>query len=240
MITKTSYTKEWILSQSKTIGKADPNLVEHVIFAFTLLEQLIINKLNFVFKGGTALMILLPELKRFSTDIDILCATEPKDIESILENICNNSVFTHWKLDDRRSYQPGIPKAHYKLFFKSDLDGKEKEIMLDILFEKPDYPELLVKEISIPLLHSEGSPLSVSVPSINAILGDKLCAFGPNTIGVPYNANKDREIVKQLFDINLLTFYITNIEIIKNKLKNKTYENRTVPKFISNSNYICC
>lgn len=219
MITNESYTKEWILLQSKTIGKADPNLVELVIFAFTLLEQLVINNLNFVFKGGTALLLLLPEPKRFSTDIDILCLAGQKDIEAILENICKNSAFTRWELDDRRSYRPGIPKAHYKLFFTSQLDEKEKEIMLDILFEKPDYPEMVEKEIKLPWLHAEGNPLLVTIPTANSILGDKLCAFGPETIGVPYNAGKDREIVKQLFDINLLASFITNIEIVAQSFK---------------------
>lgn len=214
MITKQSYTKEWILSQVKTIGKADPNLVELVIYAFTLLEQLALNKIDFVFKGGTSLLLLLPEPKRFSTDIDILCTIGQKDIESVLDNICKHSFFTHWTLDDRRSYKPGIPKAHYKLFFVSELDAKEKEIMLDILIEKPDYPELLQSVIELPWLLSEGEPLRVSVPTVNAILGDKLCAFAPGTIGVPYNAGKDREIVKQLFDINLLIPYVTNIDMV--------------------------
>jgi len=219
MISKESFGKEWILSQSKTIGKADPNLVELVIYAFTLLEKLVTHKLDFVFKGGTALLLLLPELKRFSTDIDILCTADKNKIETILESICNDSVFNRWELDDRRSYQPGIPKAHYKFFFTSNLDGKEKEIMLDILFEKPDYPEFVKKEIKLNWFQTEGAPLSVTIPSVDSILGDKLCAFGPNTIGVPYNAGKEREIVKQLFDINMLSAHITNINVLAQSFK---------------------
>jgi predicted nucleotidyltransferase component of viral defense system len=219
MITQESFSKEWILSQSKTIGKADPNLVELMIHAFSLLEKLVVNKLDFVFKGGTALLLLLPELKRFSTDIDILCTVEKKDIESILDKICTDSVFSRWELDNRRSYQPGIPKAHYKLFFTSDIDGKEKELMLDILFETPDYPELVEKEIKLKWLKSDGIQLLVTIPSVDAILGDKLCAFGPNTVGVPYNAGKEREIVKQLFDINMLFPQISNIDIVAQSFK---------------------
>jgi hypothetical protein len=219
MITEESYKKEWILSQTKILGKADPNLVELTVYAFILLEQLIIHKLDFVFKGGTSLMLLLPDLKRFSTDIDILSTVEKNDIEKMLEGICKTSVFSRWELDDRRSYQPGIPKAHYKLFFISNLNGKEKEIMLDILIEKHDYPELIGKDITLPWLKTEGTPFIVSVPTVNAILGDKLCAFAPNTIGVPHNAGKDREIVKQLFDINLLMAYITNVDIVSKSFK---------------------
>jgi hypothetical protein len=220
MISPQSYTKEWILSQVKTIGKADPNLLEMVIYAFSLLEQLVAGKLEFVFKGGTSLLLLLPEQKRFSTDIDILSTAERKDIEVLLEQICKTSVFSRWELDDRRSYKPGIPKAHYKLFFTSGLDDKEKHIMLDIVFENPSYPEMLTKQISLPWFQIDGDPLIVSVPSPNAILGDKLCAFAPNTIGVPYNADKDREIVKQLFDINLLMPYVTDINLVSRSFTN--------------------
>ncbi|MBM3405036.1 MAG: nucleotidyl transferase AbiEii/AbiGii toxin family protein [Bacteroidetes bacterium] len=185
MIAAQSYSRDWILSQARLIGKADPNLVELIIYAFTLLEQMAYHKLDFVFKGGTSLLLLLPEPKRFSTDIDIICSTDRADIEVILTNICRSSSFTRWELDKRRSYKPGIPKAHYKLIFESGLDGKEKEIMLDILFEKTYYPELISAEIKLPWLLTTGYNLRVTIPSINSMLGDKLCAFAPDTIGVP-------------------------------------------------------
>lgn len=219
MINPQSCSKEWILSQSKSTGKADPNLIELVIYAFNLLELLIVHKLQFVFKGGTSLLLLLKEPKRFSTDIDILCTASQKQIEAILEEICKTSVFSRWALDDRRSYKPGIPKAHYKLFFISELDSKEKEIMLDVLIEKPDYPEIISKEIKLNWLQTEGEHILVSVPSTDAILGDKLCAFAPDTIGVPYNAGKDREIAKQLYDIGLLVSHINNIDIVAQSFK---------------------
>ncbi len=42
----------------------------------------------------------------------------------------------------------------------------------------------------------EEPQLQVLVPSIECILGDKLTAFAPHTIGVPLHANKDMEIIK--------------------------------------------
>lgn len=43
-----------------------------MIFALHLVEQLQVNGLPFVFKGGTCLVLLLNEANRFSIDIDII------------------------------------------------------------------------------------------------------------------------------------------------------------------------
>lgn len=59
----------------------------------------------------------------------------------------------------------------------------------------------------------------VVVPTIDAITGDKLTAFAPNTIGIPYFKGKDMqpfsmEISKQLFDLSKLFEHITNVEMV--------------------------
>jgi len=46
MITNESYTKEWILLQSKTIGKADPNLINFQLSTLVLIIPLIIHLTN--------------------------------------------------------------------------------------------------------------------------------------------------------------------------------------------------
>ena len=50
------------------------------------------------------------------------------------------------KLDEKRSYKDGIPKAHYNFFFNSNFPNKDKEgnlisnpereILLDIIFSE--------------------------------------------------------------------------------------------------------
>ncbi|MCB0650201.1 MAG: nucleotidyl transferase AbiEii/AbiGii toxin family protein, partial [Saprospiraceae bacterium] len=70
MISNQSLSPEWIKQVSKNNGKADPGLVEKVIRALLLLEGLVESKLDFVFKGGTALMLLLGSTKRLSIDIE--------------------------------------------------------------------------------------------------------------------------------------------------------------------------
>lgn len=73
MINKETYILEWITNLKYKLGKRiDPKLIEKVIWALTLLEQLKINELNFIFKGGTALLLDIKKPKRFSIDIDII------------------------------------------------------------------------------------------------------------------------------------------------------------------------
>ena len=59
MIDKSTYDTQWIEKLSAQIGKrGDPKILEKVIHAFTLLEQLKIAGLDFIFKGGTSLLLL--------------------------------------------------------------------------------------------------------------------------------------------------------------------------------------
>ncbi len=58
MIDKKSHIIEWITDLRGRLGKRiDPKLIEKVIYALTVLEQLKLNNLEFVFKGGTALLL---------------------------------------------------------------------------------------------------------------------------------------------------------------------------------------
>lgn len=54
------------------------------------------------------------------------------------------------------------------------------------------------------MLLTEGDDLSVIIPDVNSILGDKLTAFAPHTTGIPFGVNKELEILKQLFDCGSL------------------------------------
>ena len=49
------------------------------------------------------------------------------------------------------------------------------------------------------------------VPDVDSITEDKLTAFAPNTTGIKYGADKELEIIKQLFDIGNLFEKIDSI-----------------------------
>ena len=93
---------------------------------------------------------------------------------------------------------------------------------MDVVFDKNPNFEICKKEILTPILLTEGTNLSINVPTINSILGDKLCAFAPNTTGISYNSNKEMEIIKQMFDVSCLIDEFddqkTTFEVYKNAL----------------------
>jgi len=63
------FTEKWHTSKARELS-GDPVLVEKTIHAFALLGYLVQIKENFVFKGGTSLLLHVPEIKRLSIDID--------------------------------------------------------------------------------------------------------------------------------------------------------------------------
>lgn len=219
MINEKCFTDEWLeeFKKQKNHKRIDKIILEKMIYALHLLERLKDNGLDFVFKGGTSLVLLLEEGNRFSIDIDIICKTERGELEKILEEVINTSNFTGFELDTHRSYQPGVPKAHYKFSFLSSRVGSGT-ILLDVLIEDSIYIELIEKPVVTKWIETVKETL-VQVPSIDSITGDKLTAFAPNTIGIPYFKGKDKqpfsmEICKQLFDLSKLFEKIENMEIV--------------------------
>jgi len=221
MIKDHCFTEEWLDAFKKQAAhkRIDKAILEKMIYALHLLERIKTNGLEFIFKGGTSLVILLEEGNRFSIDIDIICNTDRITLEAILQKVVESSYFNSVELDENRSYQPGVPKAHYSFAFDSVIKGKYAgTILLDVLVEDSIYPELAKKPIQTKWIETNRETL-VTMPTINAITGDKLTAFAPNTIGIPYFKGVDKqtfsmEICKQLFDLSKLFEKIDNIETV--------------------------
>lgn len=57
--------------------------------------------------------------------------------------------------------------------------------------------------------------LTVNIPAIESIAGDKLTAFAPDTTGILYKKNRPVEIIKQLYDIGFLFDLATDFELLK-------------------------
>lgn len=220
MIDKTCFTKEWMdaFRKQKEHGTIQTVILEKMIYALHLLELLKMHGLNFVFKGGTSLILLLEEGNRFSIDIDIISKTEREALEKILDTIVEKSLFTSVSLDEKRSYNEGVPKAHYIFGFESvynpDISGT---LLLDILTEETIYPEIIERPVQSKWIKTNET-VYVKTPSVDAITGDKLTAFAPNTIGIPYYKGEEpftMEISKQLFDLGQLFPQISNMEVVQ-------------------------
>lgn len=202
MIDPRSYEEGHIRALQHITGN-DPSLLERSVFAFGLLEALVRVGMPFTFKGGTSLMLLLEHPRRLSTDIDII--VDPgTDVDRYLKEAAEIFPFLHSE-EQMRKGRNAIVKRHFKFYYPSPVQNEEFYILLDILYEDQVYTDLVEREVRNDLLLIDESVMyTVRLPGANSILGDKLTAFAPHTIGIPINAGKELEISKQLFDVSTL------------------------------------
>lgn len=219
MIDAKTFSKEHF-DELKNKKSINPPILERALFALGLVEALRKVDMNFIFKGGSSLMILLDKPMRLSTDVDIL--VEPGyDIDSYIEKASNIFPFLR-KEESVRKTNKDIEKRHFRFYFKSISNPEEElSILLDVVFEHNPYPNLLEKEIKNELLVNSGESITVNVPNINCIIGDKLTAFAPHTIGVmffndKFSNDKRLEVIKQFYDIATLFDHVSNFDEVKN------------------------
>ncbi len=218
MISDKSYGKDWIESfrKQKEYKTVNPPIFEKMIYAFSLLEMLAKSELKFIFKGGTSLLLMPIHSDRFSIDIDIISQISREELEVFIQKSMKGSVFISFREDVKRRDDGGIPKAHYIFNFNANY-SREGNILLDVLFVNNPYPSTIKVDVKCNWILTEEPFPVVTIPSINAILGDKLTAFAPKTTGIPYWLNnpqspdKRMEIIKQLYDVSNLINHCDNI-----------------------------
>ena len=93
MINQKEITNEWLSKVSKENKNADKILVEKVVHALLLLEGLVKQKIPFLFKGGTALMLHFNSTRQLSIDIDIILPQEIEKLEHSLDLIAYEQGF---------------------------------------------------------------------------------------------------------------------------------------------------
>jgi hypothetical protein len=125
-------------------------------------------------------------------------------------------MFIRWEDDNDRKHSPGAPVGHFKMFYKSVVDGHEEPVLLDLLYAPNPYPQTREYPVKHNWLATSGEDTVVVLPTFEAILGDKLTAFAPKTTGILYSKNRPVEIIKQLYDIAFLFDRITGLEVVWN------------------------
>ena len=224
MILKECFTDEFISSRAGT-SIEKKKIYEKVVHAFYLLEKLANTNLYFIFKGGTSLMLLLKEFNRFSVDIDTLMKKEMQDkIDEIVFSFKDEILID--VVEDKRK-PVDIIKRHFKFFYNSiypsQNENEKPYVLLDIVFDDMEYASLESLNIDSHFVKTDNPYQKVLVPTIDEMLGDKLTAFAPKTIGILYHRPNERfskhvEIIKQLYDISKLYDSMKNIELVR-----KTY-----------------
>jgi len=205
--------------------------LEKAIFCLEYVGQLQQEGLDLIFKGGSALQVLLCDRwTRLSIDIDICTASSKEELETILEKI-------HRKFDKKafsytlrhREISSHIPFYLYKIETPA-ITEKSRTILLDALGIKP---KIATQQTRLKTFFYD-SQEKVTTPTTGALLGDKLTTIGPTTIGRPLKDSRNGlEYAKHFFDIGILqetnfniqqckTAYIEGIQI-QSKIRNKKY-----------------
>lgn len=216
MISDKCYTLDWIQKKKAEIKATDAGILERVIHAFALLGHLKECGLDFVFKGGTSILLHAPEVRRFSIDIDILCAASTDELKRVLDEVGKKPPFLRYSEDDRG--ERGLPNRRHFKFFYQPLLGAD-HVLLDVV-EEENVPHVIeTKRIYVPFLEFERE-VSVNVPTIESLLADKLTAFAPRTTGVPFEPKNGKkpelqQILKQLFDVGELFMLAEDLGVIR-------------------------
>lgn len=210
MIDSESFSPEWISKVAEEHNIGNRAIVERVIHAFALVELLSVSGLDFVFKGGTCIMLLFPdELNRMSVDVDIVC---PPGTD-ILQHLSKHADYGFTRIDGPvRHPATGInlPAAHAKLRYNLAFPmghSNSSHIVLDVLYADCHYNQTKHVPIAHGLLMNKGEPFSVRVPTAGNLLVDKLTAYAPHTSGIPFvqeDRERNAEIIKQLYDVGRL------------------------------------
>ena len=201
---KSEFLEKPKILQLSQQDKVDPGILEKAVHALALLGHLADSGLPFVFKGGTSLLLHLPRPRRLSIDIDIFCHAAPEELDAVLVEIAQRAPFTGFEEQNRG--ERGLPRRrHFKFHYPSPTQGRPLHILLDVVEEAECPVDLIDKPIRTPFIEVEREVL-VRVPTLEALLGDKLTAFAPCTTGVPFRpANggpcDTMQVVKQLFDV---------------------------------------
>ncbi len=217
MIANKCFTKEWVAGKRSEMGGVDPVLLEKSIHALALLCALSESSIPFVFKGGTSMILLLKEFRRLSIDIDIVTSMPRAEYEPDLADIGRKPPFLSYEQDDRG--ERGLPhRTHFKFFYNSVISKRRDYVLLDILEEKDLYPKTNLNLVKAPFIELE-KPIKVRMPVIDCLLGDKLTAFAPNTIGIHYAQKSSMQIIKQLFDVGVLFTAAEDIALVRKSYK---------------------
>ncbi len=219
MISEICFTADWLEKKRKELGNVDPVLLERALHAFALLGHLAESGLEFVFKGGTSLLLHIPEFRRLSIDIDIICSSPAEALDRGLQQISKVAPFIDYKDDERGSGR--LPKRrHFKFYFESKIPGNSAPFVLLDVVEETRIPHVLIQKPITPQLLEIQREILVTVPTIESLLADKLTAFAPRTTGVPFEPPEGKkpelqQIVKQLFDVGELFMLAENIDEIR-------------------------
>jgi len=182
--------------------KTSPSLTEQAVHCLELVSELAGTGLTFRFKGGNSLLLLSPEPRRFSIDVDIATDAGREILDAAVFSLEEkHQVF--FRIQKRvHVTKPWLPIASYYLYYKSHFTTeKENFIMLDAVLHKTPYAG---KTINVKCGSIYSSDASAEVATVSGLIADKLLTLGPSTLGIPLNKNKAGQRLKHANDVSSL------------------------------------
>ncbi len=213
MFSSEHYTAQALDKQARVLG-CNQDILERTLYALTLLGHLTESGLPFIFKGGTSLLLHLPQVRRLSIDVDIICGESRSAVDEVVTQIGQKKPFTRVVEDDRR-HRDLPQRRHFKFYYRSAIGSQpELPILLDVVEEYRIKYAITSLPIQTSFLKAERE-IMVILPTLESLLGDKLTAFAPTTVGVPLRKldgtpGDVMQVAKQLFDIGVLFEAATN------------------------------
>ena len=219
-----------MIDTSKTVGSAetfDPEKInallsqgvinnvanlEKAIFSLEYLGQLQEEGLDFIFKGGSAIQVILRDKwTRLSVDADICSAVSEGELIGVFNNIHQKFKKEIFSFRPReREILGDVPFYHYIIEAPAITEAKAKRtFLLDVMGIKPKYS---VNQVKLKTSFYDSS-VSVFVPTVGALLGDKLSTIGPCTMGRRLvDSRNGLEYAKHFHDIKNLQEADFNVE----------------------------
>ncbi|MFM8717769.1 MAG: nucleotidyl transferase AbiEii/AbiGii toxin family protein [Spartobacteria bacterium] len=109
MISPVCFSKEWHCAQANALQARDVRNLEKCVLALELVGRLKKAGLEFIFKGGTSLLLLTDQPRRLSIDVDILCLESQAKLEEVLDRVVGAlSAGSIRNIETSRHRQPDI------------------------------------------------------------------------------------------------------------------------------------
>jgi hypothetical protein len=196
-------------------GTAPAELCELVVHCLELVSQLSSRGLDYRFKGGNSLLLLLEDPQRFSIDVDIVTTETKEKLIALVDEIAADcDQFTRAESRAPKT-KPWLPMISFKLFFDSAYETEYPYVMLDVVLEPPPYPGV-TRRVRCGSIYA--SDQETEVPSISGLIGDKLLTLGPATLGIPLGKGKEAQRLKHVFDVALLSRQGYDIAAVKSSV----------------------
>lgn len=221
MFAERCFSKAWLEAEARRQG-TQAVVLEKSIYALLLVGRLRRAGLDFVFKGGTSLMLHFDTVRRLSIDVDIASLEDLDKVRQVLDAVCDQAPFLRWSPQEWRNGE-NPPTKYFQVVYTSALDGNPAAVQLDVLEVANGYAQVEEKPIGVAFLEVV-EPQTVPVPTLDCLLGDKLAAFAPSTIGILYQPThrvtgeptepRPILVMKQLFDVGELLLRARDPELV--------------------------